>query len=66
MKKAEENYMDIIQKITQELEVKKWQVLDEPIQPNKEAHEKYNEYFALYKSIYHNLKDDMKKLTKIR
>ena len=32
----------------------------------KEAHEKYNEYFALYKSIYHNLKDDMKKLTKIR
>ena len=47
-------------------EVKKWQVLDAPIMPNKENHEKYNEYFALYKSIYKNLKADMKKLTEIR
>lgn len=47
-------------------EVKKWQVLDEPIQPNQENHEKYNEFFAVYKSIYNNLKEDMKTLTKIR
>ena len=47
-------------------EVKKWQVLDDKIMPNKEAHEKYNEYFKLYKSIYQHLKEDMKQLTKIR
>lgn len=47
-------------------EVKKWQVLDAPIMPNEENHKKYNEYFALYKSIYKNLKADMKKLTEIR
>ena len=44
----------------------KWQVLDDKIMPNKEAHEKYNEYFKLYKSIYQHLKEDMKQLTKIR
>lgn len=46
-------------------EVKKWQVLDKPIKPNKEAHEKYNEYYDLYKSVYQDLKADMKKLTKV-
>jgi ribulokinase len=46
-------------------EVKKWQVLDEKIMPNQENHEKYNEYYAAYKSIYHHLKDDMKTLTRL-
>lgn len=47
-------------------DVKKWQVLDKPIQPDPENHEKYNQYFKLYKSIYSNLKQDMKELTKIQ
>ena len=47
-------------------EVKKWQVLDKKIMPNEENHKKYNEYFKLYKNVYHHLKDDMKELTRIR
>ena len=45
--------------------MKKWQVLDEMILPDAKNHEKYNEYFKLYHSIYQNLKEDMKKLTKL-
>jgi xylulokinase len=40
-------------------EIKKWRVLDEKVLPNPQAHEKYNEYFKLYHSIYRNLKADM-------
>lgn len=46
-------------------EVKKWQVLDEKIMPNAENHEKYNEYYRLYKDVYQHLKGDMKELTRI-
>ncbi|MFP3152868.1 FGGY-family carbohydrate kinase [Lachnospiraceae bacterium ZAX-1] len=46
-------------------EVKKWQVLDEPISPNKEAHEKYTKLYGVYHSIYEHLKDDMKALTEL-
>lgn len=46
-------------------EVKKWQVLDKPIEVNQENHKKYNEYFKLYKSMYNNLKNDMKTLSEI-
>jgi ribulokinase len=46
-------------------EVKSWQVLDEKIMPNRENHEKYNEYYVAYKSVYHHLKDDMKMLTRL-
>lgn len=46
-------------------DVKKWQVLDEKILPNKDNHRKYNNYYQVYKSIYQNLKTDMKTLTKI-
>ena len=45
--------------------VKEWQVLDEKIMPDEKNHEKYNEYFELYHSVYRNLKTDMKKLTKL-
>lgn len=44
-------------------EVKQWQVLDEPIAPNPEVHEQYNQMYELYHSIYHHLKDDMKALS---
>jgi xylulokinase len=46
-------------------DVKKWQVLDQKIMPNKENHRKYNDYYQVYKSIYQNLKSDMKTLTKL-
>lgn len=46
-------------------QVKQWQVLDEKIMPNRQNHEKYNEYYAVYQSIYDHLKEDMKKLSKI-
>jgi len=44
-------------------EVKKWQVLDGKIMPIQQNHETYNEYYKVYKSIYQNLKYDMKKLS---
>lgn len=46
-------------------DVKKWQVLDDKIIPNQENHRKYNDYYKVYKSIYQNLKADMKTLTSI-
>ncbi|MEH7200716.1 FGGY-family carbohydrate kinase [Priestia megaterium] len=46
-------------------DVKQWQVLDEKIMPNEQSHEKYDDYYKVYKSIYNNLKDDMKTLTRI-
>lgn len=46
-------------------DVKKWQVLDDKIMPNQETHRKYNDYYKVYKSIYQNLKADMKTLTSI-
>ena len=45
--------------------MKEWQVLNEKIMPDEKNHEKYNEYFELYHSVYRNLKTDMKKLTKL-
>lgn len=44
-------------------DVKGWQVLDDPIQPDPEQHAQYDRYFAAYKSIYAHLKDDMKVLS---
>ncbi|MCR1835714.1 FGGY-family carbohydrate kinase [Oceanobacillus caeni] len=44
-------------------DVKQWQVLDEKITPNKQNHQIYNEYYKVYKSVYNNLKQDMKQLT---
>lgn len=46
-------------------EVKKWQVLDEKIQPDPRQHEIYNEYYEMYQSVYQDLKDDMKKITRL-
>ncbi|MBC8533559.1 FGGY-family carbohydrate kinase [Yeguia hominis] len=47
-------------------DVKKWQVLGDRIQPNPEAHEKYNRYYALYRKLYQDLKEDMRTLSEIR
>lgn len=44
-------------------EVKGWQVLDDPIQPDPERHAQYDRCFAVYKSVYTHLKDDMKALS---
>ncbi|WP_160725882.1 FGGY-family carbohydrate kinase [Bacillus sp. USDA818B3_A] len=46
-------------------DVKKWQVLDQKLMPNPENHRKYNDYYQVYKSIYQNLKSDMKTLTRL-
>jgi sugar (pentulose or hexulose) kinase len=46
-------------------DVKKWQVLDQKILPNPQNHEKYNDYYKVYTSIYQNLKSDMKTLTRL-
>ena len=47
-------------------EVKKWQVLGDKILPDPEAHEKYNQYYALYRKLYVDLKEDMRTLSEIR
>lgn len=44
-------------------EVKQWQVLDEPIQPDPECHATYDRCFTTYKSIYEHLKADMRALS---
>ncbi|MBC5580650.1 FGGY-family carbohydrate kinase [Anaerofilum sp. BX8] len=44
-------------------DVRTWQTLDEPIMPVPEVHAKYDRYFAVYKSVYGHLKEDMKALS---
>ena len=44
-------------------EVKTWQVLDRPIQPNPTNHAQYDRCFAVYKSVYAHLRGDMKTLS---
>ena len=46
-------------------EMKKWPVLDAKIEPIEENYQKYNEYYKLYKSVYQNLREDMKELSRI-
>lgn len=43
-------------------QVKTWQVLGEKTMPVRDAHLLYSEYFKIYRSIYENLKEDMKKM----
>ncbi|SMB84243.1 xylulokinase [Pasteurella testudinis DSM 23072] len=44
-------------------EVQKWQLLDEKIMPNPQAHALYSQYYQVYKSIYQHLKNDMATLS---
>ncbi len=41
-------------------EIRGWQVLGDKIEPNAQAHAKYNEYYKMYHRIYNSLKTDMK------
>jgi xylulokinase len=40
-------------------DVKDWQVRDEKVMPDSNAHRLYNEYYGLYRSVYEHLKSDM-------
>lgn len=44
-------------------DIKKWQILDKEILPDKKAHEVYTKYYELYQSIYNNLKSDMERIS---
>lgn len=46
-------------------ELKHWQTLGSEIIPNSEAHEKYNEYYKIYRLLYEHTKDDMSALDQI-
>ncbi len=45
---------------------KDWVEYVEPLEPDIDTHKLYMEYFALYKSIYENVKGDFKTLAKLR
>lgn len=46
-------------------DVKSWQVLGEKILPDPKRHERYNQYFTLYRKLYADLSEDMTILTQI-
>ncbi len=46
-------------------DVKTWQVLDEKILPIEENHKIYSRYYKVYRSIYQNLKGDMKDISEL-
>ncbi len=46
-------------------DIKRWQVLGDKILPNPEIHQKYNEYYKLYHSVYQDLKKDMELISAI-
>ncbi len=46
-------------------EAKKWQIMDEKIEPNMEKHKIYSAYYEVYKSSYHHLQSDMKELSRL-
>jgi xylulokinase len=43
-----------------------WAETIEPMEPNPENHERYMEYFALYRRLYEHLADDFQALACIR
>ena len=45
--------------------MKDWIPFNEPVLPDEKAHEKYDGYYQLYKELYQNLKDTMKKRTEL-
>jgi len=46
-------------------DVKKWQVLEQPIKPNQENYKVYSQYYQSYRSIYDSLKEDMAKMSEL-
>ncbi len=45
---------------------KEWAEYSEPVEPSQENHERYMEYFALYKQLYEHVKEDFKALAQLR
>ena len=45
---------------------KEWAEYIDLTEPSQENHEKYMQYFALYKRIYEHVKDDFKELAELR
>jgi xylulokinase len=45
---------------------KEWAEYVEPTEPNQVNHERYMEYFALYKQIYEHVKGDYRDLADLR
>jgi len=46
-------------------EAKKWQIMDEKIEPDMEKHKVYSSYYEIYQSAYHHLQSDMKALSRL-
>jgi len=46
--------------------VKEWAEYVEPMEPDPQNHERYMEYFALYKRIYEHVKEDFVELARLR
>ena len=42
-------------------EILKWIEFNEPVLPDMEKHKRYDKFFEIYKELYRNLKDTMKK-----
>lgn len=45
---------------------KQWAEYIDPIEPSQTNHDRYMEYFALYKQIYQHVKDDFRALARVR
>ncbi len=45
---------------------KEWVEYIEPEEPSKKNHERYMEYFSLYKQLYEHVKEDFKELARLR
>ena len=45
---------------------KEWARYSEPVEPIQANHDRYMEYFALYKQIYEHVKDDFQALAALR
>jgi xylulokinase len=43
-----------------------WAEYIEPMEPSPENHERYMEYFALYKQLYEHVKGDFQALARLR
>ena len=46
-------------------DIRSWQVLDEKVRPDPEAHAKYNDYYKLYHAVYRDLEQDMAAISKL-
>jgi len=45
---------------------KEWAEYSEPVEPSQQNHDRYMEYFALYKQLYEHVKEDFKALAQLR